>query len=75
MINAPEALRDVLRGIGASETWIRSEREMNAVLQAQQAQNEAQQALMGATAGADIAEKLGSAAKDFGDAGVQQGAA
>ena len=72
MLNATDALRDVLAGIGVPSKWTLSEREMAAKQAEQQEEQNAMEAIQGGAAGAEIAQKLGSAAKDFAAAGAPQ---
>ena len=68
MLDASQALRDVLKGLAVPSTWVRDEGDMEdqAAALAQQAQS--QQMLMQADAGAAIAEKAGKAAKAMAEA-------
>ena len=69
-IDFEETLRDVLSGIGVPEKWMASPEAVEAAKQkiAQQAEAQAMMAQVGQ--GAEAAQKLGSAAKDFRAAGV-----
>jgi hypothetical protein len=74
-LNAVESLKDVLRGIGVPADWQRTDTEVEEI-NAQQEQEQAMQAgLEGAGAGAEIAQKLGAAAKSFSEAGGQSAGA
>lgn len=70
MLNASEALRDVLDGIGAPAEWTRSESEMEDIARAEAEANEQAALVAGAETGAAVAKDLGSAAKDFAAAEV-----
>lgn len=71
MLDARITLRDVLTGIGVPATWTRDDSEIDKISQAQAARAQMQAALAGAAGAADVAEKLGGAAKNF--AGAQAG--
>ena len=68
MLDAETALRDVLSGTGAPADWVVDEFEMMKIRQAEEAAQQQQLALAGGTAGAEMAQKLGVAAKDFAQA-------
>lgn len=73
MLNAQEALRDALRGVGVPATWVRSPDEM-AAIQAQHAQQQqADQLLAGLGKSAAVAKDLGQAAASFKQGGVGVG--
>lgn len=59
MVNAREAMRDVLTGIGAPAKWVRTEKEMEAIDMQQQQQQEAQQLLAALQQGGQAAEAIG----------------
>ena len=71
MIDPVATMRDVMEGMGVPAIWQRSDRERQAMVQAQQEQDQAQQALAGAAAGGEIAKNLGAATKDFAVASGQ----
>ncbi len=66
MMDASQALRDVLKGLGVPSQWVKSESDMEeqAAMLAQEAQ--AQRMLAQASAGAEVAEKAGKAAQAMG---------
>lgn len=71
MIDIRKALRDVLESVGVPMGWIRDEEEMQAMDEADQKAAQMQQALAAMQQGAGIADQMGSAAKQFSQAGVQ----
>lgn len=68
MLNASEALRDVLNSIGSPPDWVRSDQEMQALADQMAQQQMAQQVLQGGLAGSQIAANLGTASKAFVEA-------
>lgn len=64
-------MRDVLTGIGVPADWQRSQRDVEQYLQQQQEQQQAAEMMQGSVDGAEIAQKLGSATKDFAQASGQ----
>lgn len=68
MLNATEALRDVLNSIGSPPDWVRSDFEMQALAEQMEQEKMAQQMLQGGLAGSQIAANLGQASKSFVDA-------
>lgn len=64
-------MRDVLTGIGVPADWQRSQRDVEEMLRQQQEQQQASEVMQGSVAGAEIAERLGSATKDFAQASGQ----
>lgn len=72
ILNAKDTLRDVLNAIGCPPVWIREPQEVQA-MEAQAAQQQAAMSMaQGSLAGAQIAQGLGSAAKDFSTAQANQ---
>lgn len=69
MLNASETLRDVLASVGVPADWTRDETEMAEIDRQRQQDEQMRQMMAGSEAGADMAQKLGSAAKDFAQAG------
>jgi hypothetical protein len=61
LIDAKQALRDVLEGIGVPAKWVVPKEEVQAQIEAQQQQQEAATMLAGMQAGADVAKTLGEA--------------
>jgi hypothetical protein len=70
-MNIRTALIDSLRSM-APATWVRSEREMEQIARQEAEAQAAQQQMQGGMAGAEMAQKLGSAAKDFSEVGGGQ---
>jgi hypothetical protein len=72
IIDARTALRDALHGIGVESRWLRSEDQVDEIAISQQEQQQAQALLDSVSQGAEIAEKVGGAAKamDEGFAGM-----
>lgn len=70
MIDIRKALRDSLEGIGVKQAWFRSEDEMQAMDEADAKAAEMQQMMATMGAGAQVADTMGSAAKQFAQAGV-----
>lgn len=68
VIDARAAIRDIYTGIGTPATWVRSEKEVDAMAQAQQEEAEEQKLLNSMQQGADAADKMGSAGKQFAEA-------
>jgi len=66
-LNAADALRDVLEST-VPPTWIRSKSEVEAAQAQHQQQQNMMQLAQGAQVGSDVAQKLGSATKDFAQA-------
>lgn len=66
IIDSQKALRDVLDGIGIPAKWVRSEEDVQKIIQQQQQQAQAQQMLQGMQQGADVAKTLGEANQSFG---------
>lgn len=73
MLNAQEALRDALRGVGVPATWIRSKDEMASIQEQHAQQQQADQLLAGLGKSAAVAKDLGQAAASFKQGGVGQG--
>ena len=71
VLNVREALRDALEAM-APATWVKSERELEELARQEAEQQQAAQMMQGGLAGAEVAEKLGSAAKDFSEVGGGQ---
>lgn len=69
MIDAAKSLRDVLDGIGVPADWTRDKATMDQMKARQEAEQAAMSemgtAVEGATAAANVAQKLGSASRDF----------
>lgn len=63
-----ETLRDVLRGIGVPESWMRSEDEVKREQERMAAAQQQDQVMAQLQAGADVASKLGVDAGTFGTA-------
>ena len=61
LIDAKQALRDVLEGIGVPAKWVVSKDDVEAQMQAQAEQQEAATMLAGMQQGADVAKTLGEA--------------
>jgi hypothetical protein len=61
VVDAVEALRDALEGIGSPAKWRRSKQEVQAILAEQQDMQESAQALQEAQQGADVAKTLNQA--------------
>jgi hypothetical protein len=61
LIDAKQALRDVLEGIGVPAKWVVSKDDVEAQMQAQAQQQEAATMLAGMQQGADVAKTLGEA--------------
>jgi hypothetical protein len=61
LIDAKQALRDVLEGIGVPAKWVVSKDDVEAQMQAQAEQQEAATVLAGMQQGADVAKTLGEA--------------
>ena len=59
------ALRDALSGSGTPQAWMRSEDAVAAAMDRDAQAQDAAQALAGMQQGADVAQKLGVAAKAF----------
>lgn len=72
ILNARDSLRDVLQSVGTPAKWIRTEREAAEIAQQHEAERQTQAALAGGVEGADMVQKLGSAAQSF--AAAQGGA-
>ena len=72
MIDIRKALRDTLEGIGVPIAWFRDEEEMQAMDKKDQEAAQMQQALSVMDAGAQVADTMGSAAKQFSQAGAMQ---
>ena len=70
LLDFPTTLRDVLRGIGAEEKWMRSEEEVQAVAARREQMKEQQAALDQMQQGADVAQKLGVQADQFAEGGA-----
>jgi len=70
-LNVRAALVDSLRSM-APATWVRSDREMEQIARQEAEAQAAQQQMQGGMAGADMAQKLGAAAKDFSEVGGGQ---
>ena len=66
IIDAKIALRDVLDGIGVPAKWTRSEEDVDAIVEAQQQQEEAQIMLANMQQGAETVKTLGEANKNMG---------
>ena len=66
IIDSQKALRDVLDGIGIPAKWVRSEEDVQKIIQQQQQQQQSQQMLQGMQQGADVAKTLGEANQTFG---------
>lgn len=71
MIDIRKALRDTLDGIGVPQGWIRDDDELQAMEEKDRKAQEMQQTLAAMQQGAGIADTMGSAAKQFSQAGVQ----
>jgi len=65
IIDSKTALRDVLDAIGIPAAWVHSEDEVNAMVKAQQQQQEAATLLAGLQQGAEVAKTLGEAEGQF----------
>jgi len=65
MLDARAALRDVISSIGVPVEWTRDDRAMDDINKADAEKAQIQQAAAGAGVAADVAQKLGGAAKDF----------
>jgi hypothetical protein len=61
MLDAREALRDALQGLGTKESWLVSEDDMDKIVQTEQAKQQAAEAAQAAAAGAAVAQSLGDA--------------
>lgn len=59
VVDAKQALRDVLDAIGVPAKWVNSEEEVQTVIEKQQQQQEAATLLAGMQQGADVAKTLG----------------
>ncbi len=70
MLNARDTLRDVLDGIGVPAEWVRDDDEMDEIERRQREQESAQAAMAQVGTAAAVAKDLGSAAKDFAQAGA-----
>lgn len=70
MINIRKALRDTMEGIGVPQDWFRAEEELQAMDEQDVKNAEMQQMLGTMGAGAGIADQMGSAAKQFAQAGA-----
>lgn len=62
ILNAPAALRDVLRGLGTPEIWTRDEEAVAAMTAQQQEAQEGEEAMMAAQQGADVVATMANAA-------------
>ena len=70
IIDAKTALRDALNGNGTPAKWLRDERVVEAMDQAQAQQQQAQQMLQTLTAGGAAAEQIGKGAQAIQQAGI-----
>ncbi len=70
MIDAKEALRDALDGIGVPVSWMRSEIDVEEIERAQKEAQQQQQLLAAMQQGSEVAANLGAASRDMG-AGVE----
>lgn len=68
VMNAVDTLRDVLAGIGVPAEWTRSEREMGDLERQRQQANQEQRAEQSLEVGAEAAEKMSGAVKNFVEA-------
>lgn len=75
MLDARAELRTVLQSIGISQGSIRDDKEIDQLAQARQQEEAMQKTLAGAAGVAEIANNLGSAAKNFSAANAQPMAA
>ena len=71
MVDIRKALRDVLDGIGTPMSWIRSEEDLVAMDEQDAKAAQMQQMMAQMQQGSQIADTMGSAAKQFSQAGVQ----
>lgn len=72
MINIRKALRDTLEGVGVPQAWFVPEEELQAMDERDAKAAQMQQAMAAMGAGAGIADQMGSAAKQFAQAGAVQ---
>ena len=70
VIDAKQALRDVLEGIGVPAKWVNTEEEVQAVIEQEQQKQDAAMLLAGMQEGANVAKTLGEAGMPL--AGEQQ---
>jgi hypothetical protein len=68
MLDARVALRDALHGIQVSETWLVDEEGMEEIVEEEEAKAAAAQAMQVASAGAQVAEQIGTAGQAMGAA-------
>ena len=61
IIDAKQALRDVLEGIGVPAKWVNTEEEVQEVIEQEQQKQDAAMLLAGMQQGADVAKTLGDA--------------
>ena len=71
MVNASDALRDVLGGIGVPSSWTRDDAEMEKLAEKDQQNEGMQELLSGGGQAAGAAKDLGAAVKQFAAAGLQ----
>lgn len=69
-VEAQEALRDALRGLGWESDWIADEENVEAARQTLQERQAVEETLQGVGAGAEVAQGVGDAARSLQDAGV-----
>lgn len=69
VVDAKQALRDVLAGIGVPAQWVHTQEEVDKAVQQQQQQVATQQVLANMQQGAETAKTLGEAGQTFG--GIQ----
>jgi hypothetical protein len=72
MIDIRKALRDTMEGVGVPQIWLRSEEELVAIDEQNAKTAQAQQMMAAMQQGAQIGDTMGSAAKQFAQAGVMQ---
>lgn len=70
MLNAKDALRDTLKGVGVPADWIRTDRELEEIAAQQAEKQQMEEAMMQIGGTADIAKNLGTAAREFAQAGA-----
>lgn len=66
VVDAKQALREVLEGIGVPATWMRDKEEVDAAVEAQKQELQAEQVLATMQQGADVAKTMGEANQTFG---------
>lgn len=71
MVDVRKALRDSLEAVGVPMSWLRDEEELQAMDEKDAQAMQMQQTLAAMQQGAGIADTMGSAAKQFSQAGVQ----